>query len=46
MEVTILGRKDLEKTIEMPKVIEKVMEAYKSKSNGKTTVWPLYLMIL
>lgn len=41
MKITILGRKELEKVLEMPKVIEGVEAVYKLKSQGDTAVWPL-----
>lgn len=41
MDVKVLGRKDLEAILEMPKVIEGVKSAYKLKAEGKTVVWPL-----
>ncbi|MEA4987225.1 MAG: ornithine cyclodeaminase family protein [Anaerovorax sp.] len=41
MEVMILGRKEIEKVLEMPKVIMGVEEVYKLKAAGKTVVWPL-----
>ena len=41
MEIKILGRKDLEKILEMPKVIEGVRAVYQLKSKGDTVVWPL-----
>ncbi|MFV0518025.1 MAG: ornithine cyclodeaminase family protein [Aminipila sp.] len=41
MEVKILGRSDLEKILEMPKVIKGVESVYKLKAEGKTVVWPL-----
>lgn len=41
MQVKILGRADLEKVLEMPKVIEGVEAVYKLKADGKTVVWPL-----
>ena len=41
MEVIILGRKDLKAMLEMPRVIEGVAEAYRSKTRGQTAVWPL-----
>ena len=41
MDVKILGRKDLEKVLELPQVIEGVETVYKLKAEGKTVVWPL-----
>ncbi|MBR5230572.1 MAG: ornithine cyclodeaminase family protein [Firmicutes bacterium] len=41
MEITVLSRKNLEKVLEMPKVIEGVKSVYKLKSQGDTAVWPL-----
>lgn len=41
MEITILSRNDLEKVLEMPKVIEGVRSVYRLKSQGDTAVWPL-----
>lgn len=41
MEVIILGRRDLKAVLEMPRVIEGVAEAYRSKAKGQTAVWPL-----
>ena len=41
MKVKVLGRNDLEKVLEMPKVIEGVQSVYKLKAEGKTVVWPL-----
>lgn len=41
MKVSILGRNDLEKVLEMPKVIEGVQSVYRLKAEGKTVVWPL-----
>ncbi|MBQ8562909.1 MAG: ornithine cyclodeaminase family protein [Firmicutes bacterium] len=41
MEITILSRSNLEKVLEMPKVIEGVKAVYKLKSQGDTAVWPL-----
>lgn len=41
MEVIILGRKELEKVLEMPKVIEGVKSVYQLKAKGQTVVWPL-----
>ena len=41
MKVSILGRNDLEKVLEMPKVIEGVKSVYQLKAKGKTVVWPL-----
>lgn len=41
MKITILGRKELEQVLEMPKVIEGVKAVYKLKSQGGTVVWPL-----
>ena len=41
MEIKILGRRDLEQVLEMPKVIEGVKAVYKLKSQGETMVWPL-----
>ena len=40
MEISVLSRKELEKILEMPKVIQGVEEVYKLKSQGKTVVWP------
>lgn len=40
MEINVLSRKELEKILEMPKVIQGVEEVYKLKSQGKTVVWP------
>lgn len=40
MEISVLSRKELEKILEMPRVIEGVEEVYKLKSQGKTVVWP------
>lgn len=41
MEITVLSRSNLEKVLEMPKVIEGVKAVYKLKSQGDTAVWPL-----
>lgn len=41
MDVSILGRRELEKILEMPKVIEGVKAVYKLKAKGETVVWPL-----
>lgn len=41
MDVKILGRQDLEKVLDMPRVIEGVESVYKLKAEGKTAVWPL-----
>jgi len=41
MEVIILGRRDLKAVLEMPRVMEGVAEAYRSKARGQTAVWPL-----
>ncbi len=41
MDVRIIGRKELEAVLEMPKVIEGVKSAYTMKANGETVVWPL-----
>ena len=41
MEIRILSRNNLEKVLEMPKVIEGVKSVYKLKSKGDTAVWPL-----
>ncbi|MGF6376741.1 alanine dehydrogenase [Clostridiales Family XIII bacterium PM5-7] len=41
MDVRIIGRKELEQVLEMPKVIEGVKSAYTLKAQGKTVVWPL-----
>lgn len=41
MNVSILGRRDLEKVLEMPSVIDGVKSVYKLKAQGKTVVWPL-----
>lgn len=41
MEIKILGRRDLEKILEMPRVIEGVKTVYQLKSKGDTVVWPL-----
>lgn len=41
MDVTILGRRDLEAVLEMPSVIEGVKSVYQLKAKGKTVVWPL-----
>ena len=40
MKISILSKQDLEKILEMPKVIEGVETVYKLKSSGKTVVWP------
>ena len=41
MSVMILGRKDLEAVLELPRVIEGVESVYRLKSQGDTVVWPL-----
>lgn len=41
MNISVLGRRDLEKVLEMPSVIEGVKSVYKLKAQGKTVVWPL-----
>lgn len=41
MNVSVLGRRDLEQVLEMPSVIEGVTSVYKLKAQGKTVVWPL-----
>jgi len=41
MNIKILGRRDLEQILEMPKVIEGVKAVYQLKSKGDTAVWPL-----
>lgn len=41
MNIKVLGRKDLENVLEMPKVIEGVESVYKLKAEGRTVVWPL-----
>lgn len=41
MEVKILGRRELEQVLELPKVIEGVRTAYRLKAAGETAVWPL-----
>ncbi len=41
MEICILGRKELEKLLDMRKVIEGVKEVYQLKAKGETVVWPL-----
>ena len=41
MSTKVLSRLDLEKVLEMPKVIEGVESVYKLKAEGKTVVWPL-----
>lgn len=41
MNVKILGRSELEKVLEMKRVIEGVESVYKLKAEGKTVVWPL-----
>lgn len=41
MQVIILGRRDLERVLDLPSVIEGVREAYRLKAAGETAVWPL-----
>ena len=41
MDIKILGRKELEQVLEMPKVIKGVKAVYQLKSKGDTAVWPL-----
>ncbi|MCI9587242.1 MAG: ornithine cyclodeaminase family protein [Oscillospiraceae bacterium] len=41
MQVIILGRRDLERVLDLPGVIEGVREAYRLKAAGETAVWPL-----
>lgn len=41
MDIKVLGRKDLERVLEMPSVIEGVKSVYKQKAEGNTVVWPL-----
>ncbi len=41
MDITVLSRSNLEKVLEMTKVIEGVKAVYKLKSQGDTAVWPL-----
>ncbi len=41
MEVIVLGRKEIEKVLEMSVVIKGVEEVYRRKAEGKTVVWPL-----
>lgn len=41
MKVTVLGKKELEQVLELPKVIDGVKSAYALKADGKTVVWPL-----
>lgn len=41
MKIIVLSRKELEKILEMPKVMEGVEAVYKLKSQGHTVVWPL-----
>lgn len=41
MHVSILGRKDLERVLELPKVMEGVESVYRLKAEGRTVVWPL-----
>lgn len=41
MEVKILGRRDLERVLDLPGVIEGVRRAYRLKAAGETAVWPL-----
>ncbi len=41
MDIKILSKRDLEKVLEMPKVIEAVEKAYKLKAEGEVVAWPL-----
>lgn len=41
MNIKVLGRKDLEKALDMTAVIDGVKSVYKQKSEGNTVVWPL-----
>lgn len=41
MKITILSRKELERVLEMPRVVHGVKAVYKLKSQGDTVVWPL-----
>ena len=41
MQVIILGRRALERVLDLPSVIEGVREAYRLKAAGETAVWPL-----
>lgn len=41
MKIKVLGRKELEKILDMPAVIAGVKSVYKSKAAGETAVWPL-----
>lgn len=41
MDIKVLGRKELEKVLEMSAVIDGVKSVYKQKSEGNTVVWPL-----
>lgn len=41
MDIKVLGRKELEKVLEMSAVIDGVKSVYKQKSCGNTVAWPL-----
>lgn len=41
MEITVLGKEELENVLEMPAVIDGVQSVYRQKSEGNTVVWPL-----
>ena len=41
MEILVLGRKELEKLLDMKNVIDGVKDVYKLKASDKTVVWPL-----
>ena len=41
MKISVLGSKELQQVLELPKVIEGVKAAYALKAEGKTVVWPL-----
>ena len=41
MGVLILTKKDVMQVIDMKKVVDKVRNVYKLKSEGKSVIWPL-----